>query len=639
MSENELTAHPDAPRAGGVSAAASTPAMRLVRVNDFEAPLALSDAERPAYVRRFVTLFVLQGEGHRGGTGRVEHARNAQGEHVALKVLAEPARHDAESDEEYARRARAARMAFQREYECHVKLSGLKGFPRLCGKGTVDGVPCIVMEWVEGITLDRARRTLFVDGDGRTSPLVAARIGRDLFDLVARMSYVDGGFVHRDISPRNVMVRTSRMTLAQQVDEGTFDLYLVDFGSSADTLARGTSFTSENAVFRGATADFAPPEMLSDDIAGLDELRKSSAIDVYAAASVVYQLASGHVPYDLHAEAKADGTLRSPYRVKMASPPAPAVMAHEDADALVDVLAREPEVAVAVQQAQDKLPSPASVAEAADALTFVDRMFSEVLADCLSREQKDRPAAAAVREALSSFSVHYAENVERSLSGRPLVPCVPGGLIGGFPDAPNGALDLVRALAKGTGALVLLAVAVSAGVLVNGAAASFAVGGVQWEGAVPGVAAAGALLLPLLAGVAARARGVHTLAGFLRATAGIAVAGVLEYKLLTCTQFALAPMGDGLAAALAAAMAASWFVAVADYALSVALPVACRRRALPDGGPVLDVSALAASGAAPLALDDEVAVDDGAVAVDDEQPQYEIDEAADGAAVKHEEGA
>ena len=41
--------------------------------------------------------------------GRVEHARNAQGEHVALKLLADPQRHGAESDEEHARRVRAAR--------------------------------------------------------------------------------------------------------------------------------------------------------------------------------------------------------------------------------------------------------------------------------------------------------------------------------------------------------------------------------------------------------------------------------------------------------------------------------------------------------------------------------------------------
>ena len=118
-------------------------------------------------------------------------------------------------------------------------------------------------------------RQLAVDGSGRVSPLVAARLGRDLFDLVARMGYVEGGFVHRDISPRNVMVRTSRLSLEQQVDEGVFDLYLIDFGSSAESEPRSTSFTSENAVFRGATADFAPPEMLSDDIPGLAELRKS----------------------------------------------------------------------------------------------------------------------------------------------------------------------------------------------------------------------------------------------------------------------------------------------------------------------------------------------------------------------------
>lgn len=213
------------------------------------------------------------------------------------------------------------------------------------------------MEWVEGITLDRVRRQLAVDGCGRVSPLVAARLGRDLFDLVARMGYVEGGFVHRDISPRNVMVRTSRLSLEQQVDEGVFDLYLIDFGSSAESEPRSTSFTSENAVFRGATADFAPPEMLSDDISGLAELRKSPAIDVYAAASVVYQLACGRVPYDLHAVGEY-GAPVSPYRAKMAAPAPAAVMAHARADELLEALAREPEVAVAVQHAQDKLSAP-----------------------------------------------------------------------------------------------------------------------------------------------------------------------------------------------------------------------------------------------------------------------------------------
>ena len=41
-----------------------------------------------------------------------------------------------------------------------IALSGLKGFPRLYGWGEVDGVPVIVMEWVEGETLAACVRDL-----------------------------------------------------------------------------------------------------------------------------------------------------------------------------------------------------------------------------------------------------------------------------------------------------------------------------------------------------------------------------------------------------------------------------------------------------------------------------------------------
>lgn len=153
-----MSGHVD--KGGALASSGAVQGMRLVRVADFSAPLSLSDADRPSYVRRFVTLFVSQGQGHRGGTGRVEHARNAQGERLALKLLSLPHRRDGETEDDYERRVRASRAAFEREYECHILLSGLKGFPRLYGRGTVDGVPCIVMEWVEGITLDRVRRPL-----------------------------------------------------------------------------------------------------------------------------------------------------------------------------------------------------------------------------------------------------------------------------------------------------------------------------------------------------------------------------------------------------------------------------------------------------------------------------------------------
>ena len=430
--------------------------------------------------------------------------------------------------------------------------------------------------------MDCVRRQLAVDGCGRVSPLVAARLGRDLFDLVARMGYVEGGFVHRDISPRNVMVRTSRLSLEQQVDEGVFDLYLIDFGSSAESEPRSTSFTSENAVFRGATADFAPPEMLSDDIPGLAELRKSPAIDVYAAASVVYQLACGCAPYDLHAVGE-DGAPVSPYRAKMAAPALAAVMAHARAGELLEALAREPEVAVAVQHAQDKLSAPMGVSEAAEALSFVDEQLGIVLGDCLARGQSDRPDAAAVRDALSSFSIHYADNVERSFCGRPLVPCVPGGFAASTLDVANSTLAHVRMACKGIAAAALGGGAVSAAVLVNGAQASLDASGFAWSGGLPGVAVAVAALFPALVGLSLRFGGSRTTAGFLRGTAGLAVMFAALWQVLADMRFEEAAQQHLLSMALVAAAAAGWCIIVADFALNVALPQVVRRRALPSG--------------------------------------------------------
>ena len=132
--------------------------------------------------------------------------------------------------------------AFRREYESNRLLAGIAGFPKLYGQGKLDGQPAIVMEWVEGQTLEEARRHLSVDDDGRLSPQVATAIGRDLFDLLSRMALVDGGLVHRDVSPANVMVCTREASLEEQAARGSFDLKLIDFGSTV-LPARASSMT------------------------------------------------------------------------------------------------------------------------------------------------------------------------------------------------------------------------------------------------------------------------------------------------------------------------------------------------------------------------------------------------------------
>lgn len=166
--------------------------LRLARVGGFEPAIALSPDELPVYQRRFAMLFADDATMRRGGIGRVTRAVNAQGEAVALKQLILPTRDEFDDDAAYEALVAKFKAAFREEYECHRALSGLKGFPRLYGWGEVDGVPAIVMEWVEGETLARLRPRLAVDDAGRLSPLVAARLGRDLFDLLCRMNLVGG---------------------------------------------------------------------------------------------------------------------------------------------------------------------------------------------------------------------------------------------------------------------------------------------------------------------------------------------------------------------------------------------------------------------------------------------------------------
>lgn len=147
--------------------------LRLARVDGFEPAIALGQDELPAYLRRFTILFADDATMRRGGIGRVTRAVNAQGEAVALKQLILPTRDEFDDDAAHEALVAKFKAAFREEYECHRALSGLKGFPRLYGWGEVDGVPAIVMEWVEGETLARLRSRLAVDDAGRLSPLVA----------------------------------------------------------------------------------------------------------------------------------------------------------------------------------------------------------------------------------------------------------------------------------------------------------------------------------------------------------------------------------------------------------------------------------------------------------------------------------
>ena len=559
--------------------------LRLARVDGFEPAVALGTDELPAYLRRFTMLFADDATMRRGGIGRVTRAVNAQGEAVALKQLILPTRDEFDDDVAHEALVTKFKAAFREEYECHRALSGLKGFPRLYGWGEVDGVPAIVMEWVEGETLARLRPRFAVDDAGRLSPLVSARLGRDLFDLLCRMSLVGEGFVHRDISPANIMVRTARLPLDRQLAEGTFDLCLIDFGSSlalepASAVA-GTggreSFTERYATLRRATVAYAPPEMLTDDIADLRVLRMSPAIDVYAAASTVYELIAGVAPYEVapgtsgtSGSRKKTRDIASPYRLKMDTLPDYPVGAHAPGCDLTQLLRREPDVALAAAEQAQQLGLDPNSEDLRDALAFVDAQLFDVVMACLSCNQGDRPEPAAVEAALTTFCDHYAQNVGRSLRGEPLTPC---------PMDASGRVVRRAAMIGAASAcgLVWAVVVVSAALLASGARATVAVGYISWSGTLPGIVAALALALPGMAGIAAAAMAHDRRTGFLHGVLALSACEVPVLIAVSCTVFSQRAVASGFVAALIATYALVWFLLSMGFAFE--LPVAAPRRA------------------------------------------------------------
>lgn len=587
--------------------------LRLARVDGFEPAVALGADELPAYLRRFTMLFADDATMRRGGIGRVTRAVNAQGEAVALKQLILPTRDEFDDDVAHEALVAKFKAAFREEYECHRALSGLKGFPRLYGWGEVDGVPAIVMEWVEGETLARLRPRLAVDDAGRLSPLVAARLGRDLFDLLCRMSLVGEGFVHRDISPANIMVRTARLPLDRQLAEGTFDLCLIDFGSSlalepASAVA-GTggkaSFTERYATLRRATVAYAPPEMLTDDIADLRVLRMSPAIDVYAAASTVYELIAGVAPYEVAPSAsgtsgsrKKTRDIASPYRLKMDTRPDYPAGAHAPGCDLTQLLRREPDVALAAAEQAQQMGLEPDSEELRDALAFVDAQLFDVVMACLSCNQGDRPEPAAVEAALTTFCDHYAQNVGRSLRGEPLTPC------------PMDASGRVARRAAMIGAaavcgLVWAVVVVSAALLASGARMTVAVGHISWSGTLPGIVAALALALPGMAGIAVGAMAHDRRTGFLHGVLALSACEVPVLIAVACIVFSQRAVARGFVAALIATYALTWFLLAMGFAFELPA-VSARRAKIPMATPLAGGAAAARAFGGPAEVSDTI---------------------------------
>lgn len=216
----------------------------------------------------------------RGGMGAVYRGRDARlGRPVAVKVLAGPG---VLSTTARARADREARVLAQLDHP-HIV--------RIHSAGEADGLPYIVMEWIEGRTLKRR-----ID-DGVLPPREAAGIAILLASALVEVHAL--GLVHRDLKPENVLLARGAGLAGGELPK------LVDFG-----LARpdDEGMTRTTAVL--GTPSYMAPEQtgLEPALGGL-----SPATDIHGLGAVLYSMLAGRPPYDgasagesLRRAAKAD---------------------------------------------------------------------------------------------------------------------------------------------------------------------------------------------------------------------------------------------------------------------------------------------------------------------------------------------
>lgn len=167
----------------------------------------------------------------------------------------------------------AAEPQMRKRFEIEVRAMGRIHHPccvSITDFGVHDGAPYVVMDFVDGHTLAE----LIEDG-----PLPVARALEIADKILAGLAHAhDKGVVHRDIKPKNIMVRAS---------EGFGDeVRILDFGL-AKLREQTTGLTVGMAI--GTPSYMAPEQTLGQAV--------DARTDVYTVGLVLYEMLAGETPF------------------------------------------------------------------------------------------------------------------------------------------------------------------------------------------------------------------------------------------------------------------------------------------------------------------------------------------------------
>ena len=277
--------------AGGDAAAASRRSPGLHRTGEIRPPAPRRDPASGMQGRVLDGRYAIERRVGEGGMAWVYQAKDQQtGRPVAIKVLMSRLVSDAES---IARLRREAGLA--------LKLS----HPNVCGllgHGEMDGMPYLVMPFLEGETLSQRAN--------RVGPMPAADALPILIEVALGLQHAhDAGVLHRDLKPENVML----------VPDGQNERAVVmDFGLAKERIVGPelNKLTATGIVL--GTPEFMSPEQIRGK--PLDPRS-----DVYGLGVLAFELLTGELPFvgETAQETMLNHLTGRPRRLRQVDPAAP----------------------------------------------------------------------------------------------------------------------------------------------------------------------------------------------------------------------------------------------------------------------------------------------------------------------------